>query len=86
MLIVLSVSCASWHLVFYDFFTYFFIDLPTYTHLLTPRTKAFSVCMEKLGKKVEAIYDVTFAFSCTLPPLEGKEALPRYASPSYFRE
>ena len=42
--------------------------------------------MEKLGKKVEAIYDMTFAFSCTLPPLEGKEALTRYAPPSYFRE
>ncbi|ESO07515.1 hypothetical protein HELRODRAFT_75793 [Helobdella robusta] len=61
-------------------------NLPAFKHLLTPRLKAFSLCVDVLKKKIDAIYDVTIAFSSTLShtTTETQFITNRLPSPSYL--
>lgn len=56
--------------------------LPTYTHLLTPRTKALNLCLLSLHPhSIDAVYDVTIAFSSTLPPTKPQPSKTTTKSP-----
>lgn len=50
--------------------------LPLYHHHLIPRTKGFSGCMAGLRGHIDAVYDITVAYSTTPPPS------PRPSAPS----
>ncbi len=50
------------------------------THVLTPRSKGFSLCVEELRGKADAVYDVTIAY--TKKSRHG----PRVSAPSMWGE
>lgn len=39
--------------------------LPVLKHVLTPRSKAFRLCVDHLRGRCDAVYDVTMAYSST---------------------
>jgi len=45
-----------------------YTGLPLFTNVLSPRVKAVQLCIETLRQSTDAIYDVTVAYSSTLPP------------------
>lgn len=56
------------------------IGLPVLKHVLIPRSKALRLCMEKLRNRLDAVYDVTIAYSNTRKESEG--SVSRLNSPS----
>ena len=50
--------------------------LPLFTHVLAPRTKGFVACAQNLLDHVDAVYDVTVAYTQSSPPC------PRPTAPS----
>ena len=47
--------------------------LPLFLHVLTPRLKALQLCIDSLRSSADAVYDVTIAYSSTLPRLSSAQ-------------
>jgi len=47
------------------------IGLPVLKHVLMPRSKAVRMCVDQLRERLDAIYDVTIAYSSTRKESDG---------------
>jgi hypothetical protein len=56
------------------------LGLPVLKHVLMPRSKAMRLCMERLRRRLDAIYDVTIAYSSTRK--ENEESVTRLCAPA----